>query len=63
MNAFTPGEFTITPPRADTQYRKNGLQPPTRLKGAIDVVNQENGRADAHRRDSIKRGIASKETK
>ncbi len=63
MNAFTIGEFTITPPKADRQYRVNGLQAPVHAKNAITVTNQAQGQKDAHRRDSIKRGIASKETK
>lgn len=63
MNAFTIGEFTITPPKADKLYRVNGLQAPVHAKNAITVVGREQGAEDQHRRDSIKRGIASKETK
>ena len=63
MNAFTPGEFTITPPRAPRQYRVNGLQTAVQAKNAITVTNQADGRKDAHKRDSIKRALASKEMK
>lgn len=63
MNAFTPGLFTITPPKADKLYRVNGLQAPVHAKNAITVTNQAQGQKDAHRRDSIKRSLSSKETK
>lgn len=35
-----------------------GLRDPSIRRGGITVVGAEQGRADAHRRDSIKRAIA-----
>lgn len=62
MNAFTD---YLNAPRQTTNSRKpkqtplfNGLRNPDHHINNIEIVGAEQGRADTHRRDSIKRGAS-----
>lgn len=60
---MTPYAFDLSAPRQTTNNRNpdrvklfSGLRTPTNHARHINVIGQAQGQADAHRRDSIKRG-------